>query len=213
MNQEQLLNLGFTPDEINDIQLNYVDESLSVYNQIYGTDYTLLTLPNFILAYVALNSLMTLYGWKSSYAKRFPPETLVIMQTVYGESYKQYGGIAQTNANILKESTGSVGRAIANMTPDDRAKFVDVRSAVLVAGLIGVYQLIQNELAKYDSRNIIAVITRNDGKVRPEHQVNNMRYWSRGSRRDYSHDYNCRCTYLYFRSEEEAKQNGFKPFS
>lgn len=213
MEREQLLNLGFTPEEISDIQLNYVDESLNVYNQVYGTTYTLNTLPPFLIAYIALNTLMTLNGWRPEYAQRFPPETLQIMQEIYGDQYRQYGGIQATNAKILQEDEGSVARSINNMTPEDKERFIDIRTAVLVSGLIGIYQLIHRELSKLDNRNIIGVITRNDGRVRPEHQPNHMRYWTRGSRRDFSHDYNCRCTYLYFRSEEEANQNGFRPFT
>lgn len=200
--EDKLLNLGLNQDDILDAQLAIVEESITMYNLFYATSYSIDTIPNSLLALIALNTLMTTQGWDDSYNAKFDTQTIKTIQSVYGEKYREYGGIEQTNAAILEDETNV-----------DNAEFIDTRTEVLFAGLFVVYQLTHEALAQEDGRKYVGVITRQDDKVRKTHQPNNNRFWEVGTRHDFAHDFNCRCTYLYFKSPQEARRAGFSQFS
>lgn len=202
MNQ-QILNLGLDEQELIDIELEYTQQALNNYNDLYETNYTLDTLPEYLLAFLALNALMSLNGWDKSYTDRFSPETIDLLDGIYGEDYTKYKGIASTSAKQLK------GIENIDEVPDD---FAESRALAVGAGLFVIYQIVTRVLAKEDGRNFVGVITRRDNRVRPTHRPNDHRYWKVGSRKDFSQDFGCRCSYFYFNNEKEAKEAGFNKF-
>jgi hypothetical protein len=197
---QQILNLGLDEQELIDIELEYTQQALNSYNDLYETNYTLDNLPAYLLAFLALNALMSINGWDNSYRDRFSPETIELLDGIYGEDYTKYKGIASTSASQLK------GIENIDEIPDS---FVESRALAVGAGLFVVYHVVNRVLAREDGRNFVGVITRRDNRVRPTHVPNDKRYWEVGTRKDFSQDFGCRCSYFYFATEEEAKQAGF----
>jgi hypothetical protein len=214
--EEQQLRLGLSEDDILDAQLEMVNESVAVYNDLYGTNYTIDTLPDAVLSFVAINTLMTLNGWNNQYTNDFDADTIQILESVYGEGYREYGGIVETNRKIVNNNEEELTDTPENtdeQVEQNQEKFIETRTEVLFAGLFVSYQITQSLLADNDGKRYVGVITRDDGKVRREHEPNNEKYWERSTRRDFSRDYGCRCTYFYFATEEGARQAGFTKFS
>jgi len=205
--EDRLTNLGLNEGDLVDAQLEIVNESIAVYNETYQTNYTIDTIPLVILSFIALNALMTLNGWNRDYRNRFDTQTIDLIKSVYGEEYESYGGITDTNQTIVDNRI----QEGVEFTEDVQQSFIETRADVLFAGLFVSYQIAQQQLADNDGRTFVGAVTRRDGRVRPTHRPNDNRYWERGTRPDFSHDYGCRCTYFYFSTEQEAQDAGFSP--
>lgn len=200
---QQILTLGLDPEELTDIQLDYLEESLEVYNDLYQTEYTLENIPEYLIGFVMLNALMTIDGWKPEYRTRFSQDTIRLIAEVYGDEYQQYKGIEGTNRELLQD---------VDSVEDIDDDFIETRTAAVATALFGVFLLVQRELAKKDRRNYVGVITKLDDRVRPTHIPNHNRFWRIGTRPDFSKDFGCRCSYFYFATEQEARQAGFTRF-
>lgn len=200
INNQQILNLGLDEQELIDIQLEYVQQAINNYNDLYGTNYTIDTLPEYLISFFALNALMSINGWDKSYLDRFGAETVALLPEIYGEDYTNYKGIASTSQKQLE------GIETVDEIPDD---FATSRALAVGTGLFVIYHVVTKVMAREDGKNYVGVITRRDNRVRPTHRPNDQRFWKVGTRRDFSQDFGCRCTYFYFDNPDQARQAGF----
>ena len=72
-----------------------------------------------------------------------------------------------------------------------------------------LYRFYEGKLATVFGAKYVGAISRRDNKVRPEHQSNDGTFWKRGLKFPHK-DYNCRCTYIFFKKPEDAIKAGFK---
>lgn len=126
-----------------------------------------------------------------------------------------YKGVRETTKKQLKALKKDLGE---NFKPRDLREF---RNRRLLEITEPAQRFAENRVidsyAQDTGRNIIGIITMNDGRVRTEkeapvsHVKYHYRYYRNGQAHDPTEDPNCRCTKLYYKSIEDARENGFEP--
>lgn len=190
---------GIDKKSLTDLQNVVALEAISKYNEMYNTNYTLQNIPDELKQYLELFVAITLYGWGETLNKDIKPATMDLLKSVFGDKAEEYKGINETIKSLLE------GKDLSQI---DQEAFAKHRTEVLFAGIFGAFNIVTGFLSKTDNRNWVGVITMNDGKVREEHFLNHRKYFNRSLKQPWN-DFNCRCSYYYFKTEEEAKKAGF----
>lgn len=190
---------GIDKKSLTDLQNLVALEAITTYNSMYGTAYTLQNIPNELKQYLELFIAITLYGWGETLDKDIKPATMDLLKSVFGDKAEEYKGINETIKNLLE------GKDLSQI---DQQAFAKTRAEVLFAGIFGAFNIVTGFLAQTDKRDWVGVITMNDGKVREEHFLNHRKYFSRFLKQPWN-DFNCRCSYRFYKTEQEAIKAGF----
>lgn len=190
---------GIDKKNLTDMQNSVALEAINTYNDMYNTTYTLQNIPNELKQYLELFIAITLYGWGETLNKDIKPATMDLLKSVFGDKADEYKGINETIKTLLE------GKDLSQI---DQEAFAKNRAKVLFAGIFGAFNIVTGFLATTDKRDWVGVITMNDGKVREEHFLNHRKYFNRSSKQPWN-DFNCRCSYRFYQTEQEAINAGF----
>lgn len=191
---------GIDKKSLLDIHKSIYEEAINEYNSQYGTDYSLHSLPDYLQEYLEAFVAVTLFGWADISNKGYSAATVDLLKSVFGNEAEQYQGINQSIQDQLSDK---------ELDQVDPNAFAKDRADKLFGGLFGSFNVVMVSLAVADKRdNLIGAITMNDGKVRDTHIPNHRRYWRKGLQQPWF-DFNCRCSYFFFKTEAEAKAAGF----
>lgn len=169
--------------------------AVDIWNEEYGTQYPYTTFDKkdqFPTAFIAV----TLYGMDE--LSKFDPDVQEQIKEIFKD--EEYQGIDSTTQKKLEKTDGSQ-EAVDSV--------YESRKQEIFNGLFfGLYRYYETSLADKSGMQFVGAISLRDGKVRPRHVANDGHFWKKGLQNPWR-DYNCRCTYKWFKTADEAKAAGF----
>lgn len=176
-------------------------EAVQEYNIMYGTDYSINEeIIDLLLAF----TIISIYGYQALVARQDIPQD--IKQQVLDRFKPDYKGIENTTREQIDNLVASKGR---DLLQDELDILYKNRNQTIIEGAYyGISNQLMALLAEEDGRIYVGGVTVGDLRVREQHQQHDDKYWL-ASRYQPWYDYNCRCTYIFFKSRKEAEQAGF----